>query len=251
MDNDKDNETAKLIKERFDALPKMVQDAILSSNYENSLLEIGKKYQLNVEQMGFLEQETTLTMMGLTAVTDFETELANELKIDKTKVAQIVADINEKVFFNIRTLLKLMNTPAGEKPSVDEEIDEKPLQTQTTKTTEQKKDTDILKSAQIEINPTNLPVAKEETKDGVLEQRTDMLSKVENPDLINKEADAKKIQSIAAQKLSGSFNIPAQKTDYSLDNISKSTNTPVASASAPKNISTSIPKTDPYREIPE
>jgi hypothetical protein len=246
-----DEETAKMIKERFDALPKMVQDAILSSDYENSLLEIGKKYQLNVEQMGLLEQETTLTMMGLTATKDFETELTNELKIDKTKIAQIVADINEKIFFNIRELLKLMNIPVGEEPLVDEEANEKPLQTQTTKETEEKKDTDILKSAQIEINPTNIPAVREETKDGILEQRTDMLSKVENPDLINKEADAKKIQSIAAQKLSGSFNIPAQKTDYSLDNISKSTNTPPAPASAPKNTSTSIPKIDPYREIPE
>lgn len=120
-----DEKTKKIIKERFDSLPKSIQEVILSSNYVNTLTEIGKQYQVNIEQLGILERETTLTMMGLTPTKDFENELGNELKIDKVKVSQVVKDINEKIFFRIRELLKLMNTPVGEEPSIEEELPEK------------------------------------------------------------------------------------------------------------------------------
>jgi hypothetical protein len=116
-----DEETKKMIKNRFDALPKAIQEIILSSHYEETLLEIGKQYNLNVDQLGMLEQETTLTMMGLTPIKDFENELTRELNMEKIKVSEIVKDINEKIFSNIMTLLKLMNTPMGEEPSVDDD----------------------------------------------------------------------------------------------------------------------------------
>lgn len=117
-----DEETTKMIKERFDALPKMIQDIILSTNYEETLIEIGKQYQLNVEQLGTLEQETTLTMMGLTPIKDFEGELTRELNVDKMKGNQIVKDINEKIFLSIMALLKLMNTPPGEESGWQQNI---------------------------------------------------------------------------------------------------------------------------------
>ena len=115
-----DENTKKIIKERFDSLPENIQELIMSSNYENTLIDIGKKYQLNVEQMGILERETTLVIMGLSPTKDFEIELTRELSVDKIKGNQIVAEINEKIFLAIRDLLKLMYTPAGEKPSLEE-----------------------------------------------------------------------------------------------------------------------------------
>lgn len=116
-----DETTIKMIKERFDALPKAIQEMILSTHYEETLIEIGKQYNLDVKQLGMLEQETTLTMMGLTPIKDFENELTSELNMEKIKVSQIVKNINEKIFSNIMTLLKLMNTPIGEEPLVSDD----------------------------------------------------------------------------------------------------------------------------------
>lgn len=137
-----DDKTTRIIKEKFDALPESIQEVILSTNYEESLIEIGKKYNLNVGQLGILERETTLVMMGLTPTKDFEVELTRELNVDKMRGSQIVKDINEKVFLKIRDLLKLMNTPQGEEPSLEK--------------TEAEKEHEILKSAGIEIIPEKL-----------------------------------------------------------------------------------------------
>lgn len=213
-----DEKTTKMIKERFDALPKMIQEVIISSHYEESLIEIGKQYNLNVGQMGMLEQETTLVMMGLTLTKDFQAELTRELNVDKLKGSQIVKDINEKIFLKIRELLKLMNTPAGEEPSPEEtggaqikinRVDSMIPKKYTTPqdTTEKKKnDTQVLNSAGIEI-------IGEKPKDD--------------------------IHPMLAQKLSSSFQIPSVKTEHAPENLSSS------------NVLKVAPKVDPYREIPE
>jgi len=135
----------------------------------------------------------------------------------------------------------------------------------------EKNNDEILNKAGIEIN-------KEEpinTSDGLAtgvgkpDNRDEMMKKVENPELIAKEIQNKKImQSISAQKLSGSFQIPSTKTEYSLNNMSKSAKTP----EGPKDVGVKVPlgatikptsgatastspsfsvKVDPYREMPE
>jgi hypothetical protein len=232
-----DDNITKIIKERFDTLPTMIQEVILSTHYEETLIEIGKQYNLNVEQLGILERETTLVMMGLTPTKDFETELTHELHVDKLKGAQIVKDINEKIFLKIRELLKLMNTPAGETPSVEE--------TEEIKNT----DTQILSKAGIEIIPEKLELTTEERP---LENREDMLKKIEKStapaeshstlkvsDSMSSSEPKEETHPMLAQKLSASFQTPIAKTEHTLNNLTSS-NTPSAT-----------PKIDPYREIPE
>jgi hypothetical protein len=225
-----DEKTTKIIKERFDALPEAVKEVILSSNYEESLLAIGTSFKnhLTVEQLSVLERETTLVMMGLTPTKNFEAELTRELGVDKEKGAQIVKEINEKIFLKIRELLKLMNTPAGENPSVEETVE--------TEMNETTKGTDVMQSAGIEIlngnktNPVSKTVAEEESK----------LPVVEKLELKGKE----EIHPIMAQKLSSSVQTSTIKTEHTLENLP-----PTKPVSAP--IVDNKPKIDPYREIPE
>jgi hypothetical protein len=212
-------ETKKIIKEKFDSLPESIQELILSSNYQDTLIEIGKKYQLNVEQLGLLEQETTLVMMGLTPTKDFEVELTRELNIDKIKGNQIVTEINEKIFLTIRDLLKLMYTPEGEEPSVEETSEEKEPKTSPDK------------GRQEGFN---------------LESRDELLEKIENPEktppIRNDEGSqgppvSNGTGSILSQKLSGAFSIPKVETDHSLNNMTKGSGEE----------KTTLPKIDPYR----
>ncbi|MCC7160766.1 hypothetical protein IT399_03545, partial [Candidatus Nomurabacteria bacterium] len=119
-----DENILKTIKNKFDSLPERIKDTIMSSHYEDTLIEIGNFYKLNVEQMGIMEMETTMVMMGLTSPNDFETNLTHELGVDKIKGSEIAQAINEKVFLKIRELLKLMNTPQGEEPSLEESTEE-------------------------------------------------------------------------------------------------------------------------------
>jgi hypothetical protein len=220
-----DDNTTKIIKERFDSLPESIQEVILSSNYEETLLEIGKQYNLRVDQLDILERETTLVMMGLTPTKNFETELIRELHLDNLRGSQIVKDINEKVFLKIRELLKLMNTPAGEEPSLEK--------------TEEEKEHDIMKSAGIEILNGN------EKETLPIPEKLELSS---SPRLVEEGAgggDLKEKHPILAQKLSGFTQGGVVETHHSLDNITK-TNTP-----NPADVKPKIPSMDPYREIPE
>ncbi len=200
-----DEKTKKLIKEKFDALPKSIQEVILSSNYENSLLEIGQQYKLNVEQLGVLERETTLVMMGLIPTKDFENELTQELGVEKEKGTQITKDINEKIFIRIRELLKIMNTPIEENIPVEES----PQKIEQKKNTENEQDM-IMRGAGIEIE-----------KNG--------FTNTENG---------------ASNKLLDSVKIPVIHTDHSLTNITPSTNLKT-NTGAPSKLMTDIKKVTP------
>lgn len=239
-----DENTTKIIKERFEALPEDVQEVILSSDYENTLLEIGKQHNLNVEKLGILERETTMTMMDLIPTKDFENELTRELGVDKEKGSQIVKDINEKVFFRIRELLKLMNTPPGEEPVLSEEEDEikntgtdwNPL---PQKNINEKNDQQILHSSGIEIISEN----KKETLPAV--EKLELSTTKEEIKPIVPEKKEEEVHPVLAQKLTGFVKNEIKETDHALNNITK-TNTPITPSEKPK-----IPSTDPYREIPE
>ncbi len=248
-----DDNTQKIIKEKFDSLPKTIQEVILSSNYQETLFEIGKRYQLTVEQMGILEQETTLVMMGLTQTKNFETELISELKIDPVKGAAIVGEINEKVFLAIRELLKLMNTPLGEQPVIETEVETKKIESMP-----------ISKPAEIKtVEP------KEEIRYNIekpAEKIEDILAKLEKPNFANTptkipnltEVQKEVVPAVILSKLSGSFQIPSKTTEYSLQNISKTglptTPTPAPLPSIPTSQLPTTPRTikvDPYREAAE
>ena len=170
-----------VIKERFDALPESIKEIIMSSNYQNTLLEISKQHNLNVEQMGILERETTMVMMGLTNPNSFEVELIRELGFEKEKVHLIVTDISERIFLKIRDLLKLMYTPPGAVPS----IEEGPAIPASSGQPSEK----ILSAAGIKI--------------------------LEVPEL------PKPTGGIIAQKLSGDFRMPSATTEHTLPEVSK------------------------------
>ena len=214
----------KRIKEKFDSLPKEIQDIILSSNYQDSLLEIGRKYQLNVEQMGIMEQETTIAMMGLTPTTDFEKELTRELNIDSAKSSEIAKDISEKIFFKIRELLKSwsMGTEIELAPEKQNPVHE-----------EMRHEVNVLSKAGIELVPEKLELT---TPEKPIENREHILGKIEKPE---------EIHPILTQKITSSFQAPIVKTEHTLENITKT------SAPAKTNTPPAPSKVDPYREIPE
>lgn len=225
-----DENVKKALKERFDALPKTVQESILSSEYQNTLVEISKKYQMTVGQLAVLEQETTLVMMGLTGPDEFRNQLVQQLGIDQNKCDQVIADINERVFKKIRDLLKLMNTPEGESPDLADI------------------DAETLKNSGIEIEntPAKTDAAAPTTPAASpLQSRANILNGIENP------TSGK--PSFVKEQLSGTFSLPKKETTYTPFAPSAIPNPPIQPAQngtvTPKSASSDAPVKDPYREI--
>ncbi len=104
-----DENTNKIIQDKFNSLPESIKDLILSDQYQNILIEIGQKYQLSQEQLGILERETTLVLMGLTAPDEFEDELKLTLKVEDLRNSQIAKDVNNNVFSRVK-VTNVMNS---------------------------------------------------------------------------------------------------------------------------------------------
>lgn len=236
-----DEDTKKIIKKKFDRLPESIKELILSSNYENTLIEIGRKYNLTVEQMGMLEKETTMVMMGLIPIKDFQEDLTRELQVSQDKGFQITTDINEKIFLRIRELLKIMNSE--EKLSQEEGI-------KANNEIEEKK---ILSSAGIEIlnGNTSTPPQNGTPEEGnnplPVPEKLELNSPLEEYSVPKTEGGGKMPESVPpmlSQKLSETVKTQQVKTEHSVENITK--------APEPnKEAETKKYTIDPYRELPE
>ena len=189
------------LDERFNKLPQEIQNAIIDSNYHAVLYQIAESQKLTVEEMGVLEKITTDVMLGTTRPENFEDSLRNNLKLPVEKIATLVEEINEKILKSIRMRTMSARSEHNEPERVFvEKINQN--------------EANVLEKAGIKITE---PVL----------------------DALELNAPPKQPAPILDQKLAGSFQTPAVKTEHKLDNISK-----------PARISYP-PKADPYRINPD
>lgn len=98
--------TPQQLREIYLKLPKNVQDAIFSIDSAEAVQAIGKKYDLAIDKIGELADETGLVMLGLTHPSDYIVNLARRLNIDKETAKKIAEEINSQIFVKIRESLK-------------------------------------------------------------------------------------------------------------------------------------------------
>ncbi len=101
-----DEETKKEILERFEALPKDIQNVILSSDYPSKVATIAEKFLLSEEQQTNLSNEAMFVMIGLERPNSFVENVHKSLGIPTDKANLIATEVNQKVFLEIREALK-------------------------------------------------------------------------------------------------------------------------------------------------
>lgn len=107
----------KEIQERFKKLPENLREAIFSAEITETLLAIGKKYNLPVDKIGNLSTETSLVMIGATHPRDYIANLEKVLEIDRETAQKVAHEVNTQIFSKIReSLKKLHNIPEEKKP---------------------------------------------------------------------------------------------------------------------------------------
>ncbi len=220
-----DPETEKIIKEQMGKLPEEVRRLFTDPELGDKIINIGKKNGLNIEQLGILQTETNLVMLGLVHPDEYSGELKNRLDIDPVKANNITNDVNSEILSGILVKLKEVYKKTDESL---ENIDEKET---------------------IEKSPALIREGLGEGYNGNhLETREEILARLEQPEI---EAPARNASGIAdaggphpilAQKLSRPMQIPSSKTEHSLENLT------------PAGAKLDVPKKydlDPYREVPE
>ena len=208
-------------------------EAIDAVDWRQALLDIKAKYGFSIEQLEALEVETELMMCGLLDPSEYEKEVRERMHVIPQESKDVVNEMNERVFKKIReAFMKILEK---QKTIVDKTSD-----------------TSVLKTAGIEVVDQTHTEQRQTYAGG--DNREDILEKVEHPELIvKKDVDGNK-GILSMNKLSETFKIPTAQTEYSLSNITKEENkgsisTPVVMT--PKEERATLPKLDPYRELPE
>lgn len=208
------NEENKIIKERMDLLPPEFKMAIENSKWEQAIIDIGKKYNFTIAQVGILQKETQMVLLALSNPQDYSNSLKTKLGIDDVKTKELIAEANDQIFKKIKELL--INIPQKENDDL------------------QSSEKQILSSSGVELEGEKVEAYEPPPEENI--DRNAVLKGVENP--------SKGVSShLVDDKLKQPFSVPPAKKDYSPSSI------PLTKNTVPGSINQSAPQAgDPYRE---
>ncbi len=92
--------------DRFALLPEELQKVIMGSDYQQKLFDIAKTHKMTFEELGTLELETTMVLLGMTRPEEYRDEMQVELKKNDIEIDALVKDVNEKVLAPVRGALE-------------------------------------------------------------------------------------------------------------------------------------------------
>ncbi|MES2023451.1 MAG: hypothetical protein V4439_02095 [Patescibacteria group bacterium] len=220
------NDTIDLLQVKIENAKKELSEetrrAIDAVDWRKVILDMRLKKGYSLEQLEDLELETELLLCGLINTQDYPKELANSLKLPRAKADQLANEMNELVFKKIRDeMIKLLDK-------------KQPANTEPVKNIVSPAPVPPIRSF------ADMRIKKEEEQ--VLEIAGIKINEIPGVDKAPAPATPQPTSTMMPiQKLSGAFQMPAKKTEYTINNISK---TPAM----PTNTNTSLPKADPYRE---
>ncbi len=259
-DDDQFDDIRRELKTRYELLPEDIQKVIMDEGYQTKLIEIAKAQKLTYEELGLLETETTMVLLGMRKPEDYRDQVQYQLKKNDPAIDSLVNAVNEQVFAPIRSSLEKVY---AERNEAEQSLEaETPVATPTTTVQASSVQTSvkitppqtIAAPTQVKITP---PVAEptklSSNEESVLKTsgvilsetpapikivppsatptRTDVLKGIENPPRMP--------TGIMADKLATTGPImPTKTTDYSLQKRTA----PVDTVTPPKS------SNDPYRE---
>ncbi len=230
---------------RYELLPDELKTIITDDAFRVKLFEIAKELKMTYEELGTLEIETTMVILGMTRPEEYRDELQIQLKKNDADIDNLVGKVNAQVFAPIRASLEKLYAskknpedffeapPAPTTPEVKPEVAPAtasvvPTKTPATGLTDAEKT--VLAKTGVVLSETPSGVMK--APSAPLSSRTNILAGIENPASLKTNIVSEKLNSSAPV-------IPTNKaTDYSIPKT-----TPPSAPSV-----TPAPKADPYRE---
>lgn len=95
-----------LIKEQLKSLPRPVQEAVASFDWAREVFEVGRAHTLHVDQIGQIQTEVMLVVIGLISPKDFHDQMISRIGINEDQALEIADEVNERVFVPIREFMK-------------------------------------------------------------------------------------------------------------------------------------------------
>ncbi len=101
-----DENLQQTLQQRMAELPPNVQEAIRSADFTKKLQSIGQKYLLHIDQLGTLESEVLMVMLGFVKPEDLVGNIVSELKVPLVTANLITTDVSQELFLPIRESMK-------------------------------------------------------------------------------------------------------------------------------------------------
>ncbi len=89
-------------------IPLDILEAIQTSRIYDKLEEIGNRYNLLLDQIGQLEVDTRMTLIGKLKSDSFVSTIAQNLEISNSTAEKIAIDINDEIFDSLKESLRQM-----------------------------------------------------------------------------------------------------------------------------------------------
>jgi hypothetical protein len=93
-------------QKRFENSPQEIKNMLYSIEMLDAMRQIGEKFKLHIDQVGLLQVETTSVMLGFTSSDDFDSTIANTLRIEPSQATLIAQDVDQMLFSKIRNSMK-------------------------------------------------------------------------------------------------------------------------------------------------
>jgi len=117
--NERQSEMETKLKERFAALPPVVQKAIASTEVSAHLRKLASTHRLHFDQWQTLENEVMMVLLGIEPAEKLAENISEAARVEREAAEKISADVNAMVFAPIRGELEviLSEQEKAEKPT--------------------------------------------------------------------------------------------------------------------------------------
>lgn len=99
------DENKKIIYEQFQTLPKIIQDTILNSNWQEKIRRIVKNNNLHLDQGAAIENLVLITMLGIETPENFVENAKEYAEVTEEQAYTISNEVEREVFSDIRKKL--------------------------------------------------------------------------------------------------------------------------------------------------
>jgi len=121
-ERDTDQDIQAKLDARFQELPKVVQDAILSADMEKHLRELAGTHKLHLDQWASLENEVMYTMLGFEPIERLAENVEKNVGTAHETAVQLAEDISRVVFAPVRQELERVLVVHQKDPALSDAV---------------------------------------------------------------------------------------------------------------------------------
>lgn len=118
------SEIQDIIKEQFKTLPKIIQDTLLDSHWQEKIRRVVKINNLHIDQGAAIENLVLITMLGIETPEDFVKNAQEYAQVDYDQALAISNQVEREIFSDIRKKLIEATDASGTVAEIDQATNE-------------------------------------------------------------------------------------------------------------------------------